>query len=84
MLAAASERFLEKICEAAKYIPAERKAQHAQIPWEQIRGLGNRLRHAYDDIDPQIIWTIIQEDLMPLREVAEAMLKEEGGRGEAS
>jgi uncharacterized protein with HEPN domain len=81
ILAAASERFLEKVCEAATYIPAERKARHAHIPWEQIRGLGNRLRHAYDDIDPQIIWAIIEQDLMPLRAACEAMLKEERTRG---
>jgi uncharacterized protein with HEPN domain len=58
--------------------------RYAHIPWEQIRGLGNRLRHAYDDIDPLIIWTIVKEDLIPLREVAEAMLKKEPGRGDPS
>lgn len=81
ILAAASERFLEKVCEAAKHLPAERKARHVHIPWEQIRGLGNRLRHAYDDTDPQIIWTIIQQDLSPLRAAALSMLKEERMQG---
>ena len=81
ILAAASERFLEKVCEAAKYIPRDRKVRYAHIPWEQIRGLGNRLRHAYDDVDSQIIWTIIERDLMPLRAAADAMLKEEWTQG---
>jgi uncharacterized protein with HEPN domain len=77
VLAAASERFLEKVCEAATYIPMQQKARYPHIPWEQIRGLGNRLRHAYQTIDPTIIWNIIQHDLGLLRAAAEAMLHEE-------
>lgn len=51
ILIAATERFLERICEAAKHIPDDRKAAYPRIPWLQIRGLGNRLRHGYETID---------------------------------
>jgi uncharacterized protein with HEPN domain len=78
---AASEHSFVKLCEAAKYIPADRKVRYAHIPWAKIRGLSNRLRHAYADVDPQLIWTIIERDLMPLRAAADAMLKEERRQG---
>lgn len=35
------------------------------IPWREIRGLGNRLRHEYDTIDLTRIWLLIERD-MPL------------------
>jgi len=35
-------------------------------PWQSIRSLGNVLRHAYDGVDPSIIWKIVQDDLAHL------------------
>jgi uncharacterized protein with HEPN domain len=32
-----------------------------------MRGLGNRLRHAYDSIDTRLIWLIVEKDLAPLK-----------------
>ena len=39
------------------------------IPWREIRGLGNRLRHDYDTIDLSRIWLLIERD-MPLLKAA--------------
>jgi len=39
------------------------------IPWREIRGLGNRLRHDYDTIDLGRIWLLIERD-MPLLKAA--------------
>jgi uncharacterized protein with HEPN domain len=39
----------------------------ADVPWRQIRDLGNLLRHAYDKIDLEIIWQTITDDLPPLK-----------------
>lgn len=76
--AAATERFLEKICEAAKYIPEDQKALHPEIPWVQLRGLGNRLRHGYETIDHAIVWDIVQRDLQPLRSAILQILERAG------
>ena len=67
VLSAATERFLEKICEAVKHIPDDMKSEYPQIPWAQIRGLGNRLRHGYETIDAVVVWDIVRNDLTPLR-----------------
>jgi uncharacterized protein with HEPN domain len=39
----------------------------ADVPWRQIRDLGNLLRHAYDKVDLEIIWRTVTDDLPPLR-----------------
>jgi uncharacterized protein with HEPN domain len=39
----------------------------ADVPWRQIRDLGNLLRHAYDKVDLEIIWHTITDDLPPLK-----------------
>ena len=42
------------------------KTLHPDVPWPQIASIGNQLRHAYDRIDPRIIWNIIERDLPEL------------------
>lgn len=55
VLRAALERFFEIISEASRHIPEEVRAVHAQIPWKRIAGIGNFLRHVYDDIDVDVL-----------------------------
>lgn len=38
------------------------------IPWREIRGLGNRLRHEYDTIDVVRIWLLLERNLPPLKD----------------
>ena len=44
------------------------------IPWREIRGLGNRLRHEYDMIDVARIWLVVEKDLAPLKQSVQAAL----------
>jgi len=37
------------------------------VPWRDIRGLGNRLWHDYENIDVVRIWLLIERDLPPLK-----------------
>ena len=45
------------------------------IPWREIRGLGNRLRHAYDTVDVARIWLLIERDLPRLKAACEGALR---------
>ncbi len=45
------------------------------IPWREIRGLGNRLRHEYDTVDLARVWLMIERDLPPLREACQQALQ---------
>ena len=51
-------RLLEIIGEAATRTPSSIKDQHPTIPWRRITGLRNRLVHAYDTVDIEIVWRV--------------------------
>ncbi|HJU17335.1 MAG TPA: HepT-like ribonuclease domain-containing protein [Stellaceae bacterium] len=44
------------------------------IPWREIRGLGNRLRHDYLGIDDVRLWLLVKRDLPPLKIACRAAL----------
>lgn len=46
-----------------------------EIPWREIRGLGNRLRHDYGNIDVVRIWLLIERDLPPLKAACSSALQ---------
>jgi uncharacterized protein with HEPN domain len=60
---AAFERFVEIISEASRHIPAASKDRFPLIPWTDIANIGNRLRHAYDGVDPEILWNVYLHEL---------------------
>jgi uncharacterized protein with HEPN domain len=64
----AAERTIEIISEASRHVPDDLKNASPQIPWHQIAGIGNILRHGYDKVEAETIWMIIQHDLVPLRD----------------
>lgn len=74
----AVERGIEIIPEASRHIPDQLKALHPDVPWKQIAGIGNILRHDYQSIDGQIIWDTVQRDLTPLRIAVEDLMRREG------
>lgn len=58
---------LQIIGEAAYHIPDSIKEQYSQIPWKEImKGVRNRLIHVYDEVNMEVIWDIIKNDLGPL------------------
>ena len=59
-------RLLEIVGEAASRVPARERAKYPGIPWAQIVGLRNRLIHGYDNVDFDILWQIVTQDLPPL------------------
>jgi uncharacterized protein with HEPN domain len=59
----AIERCLERVCEAA-YRLGDRAAElMPDQPWGDIRGIGNRLRHAYDRVNLDVLWNAVCHDL---------------------
>jgi len=64
---AAVERKFLFIGEAAVRLGREAPVIVADVPWRQIRDLGNLLRHDYDKVDLEIIWQTITDDLPPLK-----------------
>ncbi len=57
---------IEIIGEAAMKVTKEGREQWPQIPWPNIVTMRNRLIHAYFDINLDILWKTVTEDLPPL------------------
>ena len=53
------------------------------IPWRDVRGLGNRLRHDYDGINVVRIWLLVERDLPPLKAACRDALRRLQGPGPA-
>lgn len=65
MLVLAVVKALEIIGEAASKIsPAAREAT-PNVPWQAIIGMRNRLIHGYFDINLDIVWTTVTDELPP-------------------
>ena len=65
--AAAVERKLLVISEAAIRLGEEAETLCPGLPWRDIRGIRNWLRHQYDAVDPEAIWQTVVDDLPPLQ-----------------
>ena len=63
----AVERCLERICEAAFRLGDRAAELMPDQPWNDIRGMGNWLRHAYDRINLDILWNTIADRLPSLK-----------------
>jgi uncharacterized protein with HEPN domain len=74
------ERGVEIISEASRHLSDELKARHPHIPWRKVAGIGNILRHNYENIAAPIMWKLAQEDLSALEIVCrEELTKEQRG-----
>jgi uncharacterized protein with HEPN domain len=60
---AALERFLEIVGEAVKRLPVDLRSRHPSVPWKEIAGTRDRLSHGYDDVDYQVLWDAVQNDV---------------------
>jgi uncharacterized protein with HEPN domain len=47
-----------------------------KIPWRQIIGMRNRMIHAYFDVDLNIVWQVITQDLGSLLIEVEKAIKD--------
>jgi uncharacterized protein with HEPN domain len=81
LFALALVKLVEIIGEAAKRVSAPVQKRHGQIPWSQIVGTRNRLVHGYDQIDFDVLWRIIHDELPSLINQLEAVLAEESPSG---
>lgn len=61
-------RDFEIIGEAVGKLPQEFKDAHPDIPWKKIIGLRHRIVHDYFDVDVEIIWRILENDMPSLRQ----------------
>jgi len=78
MLTLSIVKDLEIIGEAAFKMTKETREDFPQIPWQNIISMRNRLIHAYFDINLDIVWKTVVEDLPPLIAELEKIVPDEG------
>ena len=66
---------VEIVGEAAAQVSAETQAELPRLPWQDMIDMRHRLVHAYYDINLDIVWSTLQEDLPPLVERLQAILR---------
>ncbi len=59
-------RLIEIVGEAASRVSEALQLARPEVPWRKIAGTRNRLVHGYDDVNFDILWNTIQDDLPPL------------------
>jgi uncharacterized protein with HEPN domain len=80
----AVERCVERVCEAVHRLGDRAEVLMPGHPWGDIRGMGNRLRHAYDRLDPGIIWNTACERVPALAaDARQALARIKAERGDA-
>ncbi|MCX5996770.1 MAG: DUF86 domain-containing protein [Chloroflexi bacterium] len=57
---------LEIIGEAANGLTDQTRDQYPSIPWLKMINMRNRLIHGYIDVDMEIVWRTLKNDLPPL------------------
>lgn len=85
MLSLALVRLLEIIGEAAAGISPGLRRKYPGLPWPQMTGMRNRLVHGYFDVNPDLVWRTVTEEMPLLMERIRKALENEaeasgGGR----
>ena len=57
---------LLQIGELANHLTPDFKSAHANIPWKNITGLRNVVVHGYGQLDAEVVWATVTEDLPDL------------------
>jgi uncharacterized protein with HEPN domain len=59
------------IGEAIKNIPDEVRKKAPEIQRKKIGGLTDIIVHSYFNLDPEILWDIVQKQVLPLKNAIE-------------
>lgn len=76
MLALALVKTIEIIGEAGARVSKEGRSEVPLVPWREVVAMRNRLIHAYLDVDLDVVWQTVVEDLPPLAEALREALSE--------
>jgi uncharacterized protein with HEPN domain len=52
-------------------------ANHPELPWVEMRGMRNKMIHNYFDVDWEVVWSTVKDDLSRLKQQIDALLLEQ-------
>ncbi|MCK6576849.1 MAG: DUF86 domain-containing protein [Anaerolineae bacterium] len=59
-------REIQVIGEASRLLSSQAKENHSAVDWAAMAGMRNRVIHEYFNIDVDIVWDVIQNDIPAL------------------
>ncbi len=59
---------LQILGEAAAKVPTDQQAEYPDLPWPKMIGMRNVLVHNYFNIDLDIVWQVVENELPSLKE----------------
>lgn len=71
----AVSRSLEIIGESVSQIPDEVKDKYGDIPWRDIKNFRNQVVHKYWDVDVEIVWDIVKNELDELKSKIKELIR---------
>jgi uncharacterized protein with HEPN domain len=72
---AAALYYLQTMAESSQHLSEPIKATDPEIDWTAISGFRNRLVHGYLEVNMDIVWNVMVNDLPELKRAAVAMLQ---------
>lgn len=63
--------------EATKKLSMALRDRHLEVAWRSMAGLRDVLIHNYRDVDLDVVWAAVQEDLTGVKRGVEAIIAEE-------
>lgn len=71
-------RALEIVGEATKRLPMDVRNRYIDIPWRGMAGMRDRIIHAYDLVDLQIVWDVVKRDIPRIQPLVRQILVDYG------
>lgn len=68
---------IEILGEASNMLTEEFRNGHPQTPWKQVSGMRNYIVHEYFQVDNNVVWDVITNDLPILEQQVIGYLSEE-------
>ena len=72
-------RNIEIIGEAARQIQRQAPefvTEHPELPWTEMRSMRNKMIHGYFDVDVNVVWRTVKDDLPLLKQQIDHLLNQ--------
>jgi uncharacterized protein with HEPN domain len=79
VLRLALTHLIQVIGEAARRVSPQFRDRNPQIPWEAIAGMRSKIVHDYMNVDEDIVWDSVTQELQPLIEELRKIVPPENG-----
>jgi uncharacterized protein with HEPN domain len=70
---------IQVIGEAARRVSPKFRERHPHIPWDAIAGMRSKIVHDYMNVDEDIVWDSVTQELQPLIEDLKKIVPPENG-----